>query len=175
MTERRQYEVHERGRWWWKKLVWVWEVAEPAMCPPWHSSPAPFTAAQWLTPVSFQSWHYYCLHHSLGERGARGAVKQANPCPPVSRPEDRSLPFSPAPPLIVWASPKHKGGCSEKGEREERRRERVALAHSSLSAPIRGFKMRSKKLLIGGWLFNTCLELLGGESIFSIFPPSFLS
>lgn len=110
-----------------------------------------------------------------GRKRGQRCCGAGQPLSPHLSPKNRSLPFSPAPPLIVWASPKHKGGCSEKGEREERRRERVALAHSSLSAPIRGFKMRSKKLLIGGWLFNTCLELLGGESIFSIFPPSFLS
>lgn len=31
--------------------------------------PGPFRAAQWLTPVSFQHWHYYYLHQSVGERG----------------------------------------------------------------------------------------------------------
>lgn len=31
--------------------------------------PGPFRAAQWLTPVSFQYWHYYYLHQSVGERG----------------------------------------------------------------------------------------------------------
>lgn len=35
--------------------------------------PGPFRAAQWLTPVSFQRWHYYYLHQSAGEteRGQR--------------------------------------------------------------------------------------------------------
>lgn len=31
--------------------------------------PGPLRVAQWLTPVSFQYWHYYYLHQSVGARG----------------------------------------------------------------------------------------------------------
>lgn len=57
--------------------------------------PGPFRAAQWLTPVSFQSWHYYYLHQSVGETQKdrkRPEVLWSG----VHQPHANNTPFSPS-------------------------------------------------------------------------------
>lgn len=91
--------------------------------------PGPFRAAQWLTPVSFQCWHYYYLHQSVGEteRGqrcceaTRSSLMPTTPISPsfslcLSLALTGAFPFSPIPrlpalsSLIVLDKSKHLGG-----------------------------------------------------------------
>lgn len=83
--------------------------------------PGPFRAAQWLTPVSFQCWHYYYLHQSVGEteRGQRCCEAERTslmPTTPLSlfTGAFHCSPFTPRLPasssLIVSDKSKHLGG-----------------------------------------------------------------
>lgn len=85
--------------------------------------PGPFRAAQWLTPVSFQCWHYYYLHQSVGEteRGQRCCEAGRTILMPTTPPSlfTGALHYSPFTPpsrlpassfLIVSDKSKHLGG-----------------------------------------------------------------
>lgn len=60
--------------------------------------PGPFRAAQWLTPVSFQRWHYYYLHQSAGEteRGQRCCEAKRTSLMPTT-----PISLSVSPPLLL--------------------------------------------------------------------------
>lgn len=99
-----QSEQRDRG-WGWDENLWkgasVWiktvgvrggwgGPVTPDLLPP-----GPFRVAQWLTPVSFQSWHYYYLHQSVGETQKdrkRPEVLWSG----VHQPHANNTPFSPS-------------------------------------------------------------------------------